>query len=158
MQILLASVHRSTTIEVQRFLSCYGRYSWRFLVYVIYSAIIYAFLFFVVCLPLVGIFERLAKTLQFLKKIHGIQLYLNLFTPSRVTNVNTYLHMLYTENRNIFYSSKITRKILLSDEQSKMLISRNLKRETRKSIHASRNSICLLRAKEIQTLFIRSSW
>ena len=34
-------------------------------------SVIYAFLFNVVRLLLVGIFERLAKTLQFLKKIHG---------------------------------------------------------------------------------------
>ena len=48
-----------------------------------------AFLFFVVRLRLMGIFERIAKILQFLKKIHGdyFRLYLNLFKPSQVTNV-----------------------------------------------------------------------
>ena len=57
--------------------------------------------FFVVRLHLVGIFERLAKTLKFFRSR-----YLNLFTPSQVTNVNTYLHLLGTKNKNIFYSVK----------------------------------------------------
>ena len=60
----------------------------------------YAFLFFVVRLRLVEIFERIAKILQFLKKIHGdyFRSYLNLFKPSQVTNVKIHTFTCYAPN------------------------------------------------------------
>ena len=75
-------------------------------------SVIYAFLFNVVRLPSRGNFCKACKNITIFEKdswrlFQIIQLYLNLFTPSQVTNVNTYLHMLCTKNKNIFYSSKI---------------------------------------------------
>ena len=67
----------------------------------------YAFLFFVVRLRLMGIFERIAKILQFLKKIHGdyFRSYLNLFKPLQVTNVKIHILTCYAQKIDIFYSS-----------------------------------------------------
>ena len=58
-----------------------------------------------------GNFWKACKTITIFEKdswrlFQIIQLYLNLFTPSQVTNVNTYLHMLCTKNKNTFYTSK----------------------------------------------------
>lgn len=64
--------------------------------YIIYSSLSVPFFLFVVCFKV--IFERLAKTLQFLKK-DSLQLFQILFQsmPLHATHVNTYLKMLCTK-------------------------------------------------------------
>ena len=72
--------------------------------YIIYSLLSMPFFLFVVCFKV--IFERLAKTLQFLKK-DSLQLFQILFQsmPLHATHVNTYLKMLCTIKK-IFVDQK----------------------------------------------------
>lgn len=104
MQILLASSQNSNNQSlafpillrtVQSEISC---------VHHLFS-VSYVFLLFVVRLRLVGIFERIAKILQFLKKDHGdyFRSYLNLFKPSQVTNVKIHTFTCYSSKIKTFF-------------------------------------------------------
>ena len=79
-------------IDQQHFLSCYGQYSWRFLILFIHYSMPFYFLLYVST-----VFEKDSQQL-----LQIILQYFNLFMLSHAMKVNTYLRTLCNKNKNTF--------------------------------------------------------